>query len=87
MSFLSRPVLMTTAGCVVSGHHKASEAGAAVLRSGGNAMDAAVAASAVLSVAVPHMNGIGGDCIALYFDAASAATTVINGSGRAPLAA
>jgi gamma-glutamyltranspeptidase/glutathione hydrolase len=78
---------MTTAGCVVSGHHKASEAGAAVLRSGGNTIDAAVAASAVLSVAVPHMNGIGGDCIALYFDAASGTTTVINGSGRAPLAA
>lgn len=86
MTFIHRPILMTDAGAVVSGHHKASEAGAAVLRAGGNAMDAAIAASAALCVAIPHMNGIGGDCIALYFDAASGATTAINGSGRAPAA-
>lgn len=79
-----RPIVMTTAGAVVSGHHKASEAGAAVLRDGGNAMDAAVAASAALCVAIPHMNGLGGDCIALYFEAATGKVTAINGSGRAP---
>jgi gamma-glutamyltranspeptidase/glutathione hydrolase len=87
MTFVHRPVLMTEEGAVVSGHHKASEVGAAVLRDGGNAIDAAIAASAALCVAVPHMNGIGGDCIALYFDAETRSTTVINGSGRAPLAA
>jgi len=84
--FVHRPIVMTDAGVVVSGHHKASEAGAAVLRDGGNAMDAAVAASAALCVAIPHMNGVGGDCIALYFDAASGKTVAINGSGRAPAA-
>ncbi len=87
MTFVHRPILMTDAGAVVSGHHKASEAGAAVLRAGGNAIDATVAASAVLCVAIPHMNGLGGDCIALYFDAAARRTTAINGSGRAPLRA
>lgn len=79
-----RPIIMTDAGVVVSGHHKASEAGASVLREGGNAIDAAVAASAALSVAIPHMNGIGGDCIALYYDASRRQTIAINGSGRAP---
>lgn len=87
MTFVHRPILMSDAGAVVSGHHKASEAGAAVLRAGGNAIDAAVAASAVLCVAIPHMNGLGGDCIALHFDAATKQTTAINGSGRAPAAA
>lgn len=84
--FVHRPIVMGDAGMVVSGHHKASEAGAAVLRAGGNAMDAAVAASAVLCVAIPHMNGLGGDVIALHYDAASRRTTAINGSGRAPMA-
>jgi gamma-glutamyltranspeptidase/glutathione hydrolase len=85
--FVHRPILMSDAGIVVSGHHKASEAGAAVLRAGGNAMDAAIAASATLCVAIPHMNGLAGDAIALYHDAATRRVTAINGSGRAPAAA
>jgi len=85
--FVHRPIVMTDAGVVASGHHKASEAGASVLREGGNAIDAAVAASAVLSVAIPHMNGLGGDCIALYREAPSGQTFAINGSGRAPRSA
>ena len=79
-----RPIVMSDAGMVVSGHHKASEAGATVLRDGGNAIDAAVAASAVLAVAIPHMNGLGGDAIALHRDARSGRTFAINGSGCAP---
>lgn len=81
-----RPIVMTEAGVVASGHHRASEAGAAVLRDGGNAIDAAVATSAVLSVAIPHMSGLGGDAIALYYEARSGQTFSINGSGRAPSA-
>lgn len=84
MSFTHRPVVMSDAGIVVSGHHRASEAGAAVLRQGGNAIDAAVAASAALAVAIPHMNGLGGDAIALYYEARSGRVTAINASGRAP---
>jgi hypothetical protein len=82
--FVHRPIVMTEAGAVVSGHQKASQAGASVLRSGGNAIDAAVAASAVLSVAMPHMSGLGGDAIALCFEAATSQTFSINGSGCAP---
>lgn len=84
MAFTHRPILMSDAGIVVSGHHKASEAGAAMLRRGGNAMDAAIAAAAALAVAIPHMNGLGGDAIGLFYDAREDKVTAINGSGRAP---
>ncbi|WP_110647489.1 gamma-glutamyltransferase family protein [Salinicola peritrichatus] len=87
MTFTHRPILMSERGMVVSGHHQASEAGAAVLRQGGNAFDAAAAAAATLAVAVPHMNGLGGDAIALAYHAESDETFAINGSGRSPQAA
>jgi gamma-glutamyltranspeptidase/glutathione hydrolase len=79
-----RPIVMTTGGIVVAGHHLAAEAGAEVLREGGNAMDAAVAAAAALAVAIPPMNGIGGDAIVLHFERKSGKVTTINGSGAAP---
>lgn len=82
--FVHRPIVMTSRGLVVAGHHKAAEAGAAVLREGGNAMDAAVAAAATLTVAIPHMNSVGGDCFALWFDAKRGYVAAINGSGGAP---
>jgi gamma-glutamyltranspeptidase/glutathione hydrolase len=46
---------------VVAPHHLAAQAGLAVLREGGNALEAAVAAAAVIAVVYPHMNSIGGD--------------------------
>jgi gamma-glutamyltranspeptidase/glutathione hydrolase len=84
---ISRPIIFSQAGMVVSGHHRASEAGASILRAGGNALDAAIAASAALCVAVPNMNGLGGDCFALFYDAKRNNVTCINGSGAAPAAA
>lgn len=48
-------------GMVVAPHRAAAEAGAEILRSGGNAIEAAIAAAATIAVVYPHMNGIGGD--------------------------
>lgn len=48
-------------GMVVAPHHLAAEAGLAVLRDGGNAIEAMIAAAATIAVVYPHMNGLGGD--------------------------
>ena len=70
--------------CVATPHYLASHAGAAVLRDGGNAMDAAITANLVLGVVAPYSCGIGGDCFAVVWDGSLHG---YNGSGRAPAAA
>jgi len=70
--------------CLATPHYLATHAGAAVLHTGGNAMDAAIAANLVLAVVAPYTCGVGGDCFALVWDGDLHG---YNGSGRAPATA
>src|SRR5262252_7413160 len=79
-----RSVVMTDRGIVATSHYLASQAGARVLAQGGSAMDAAIAANAVLGVTEPMMNGIGGDLFAIYWDAKTGKLYGLNASGWAP---
>ena len=64
---VQKPAVQTAGGLVVSQHHLASDAGARVLAAGGNAVDAAVAASFVVSTVEPWMSGLGGGgCMLVY---------------------
>lgn len=72
-----------TGGMVCSVDHLASSAGVAMLRAGGNAVDAAIATSAVLAVTTQHMCGMGGDLFAMIHAPGMTAPEVLNSSGRA----
>src|SRR6266568_5582515 len=74
-------------GMVATPHVLASESGLAALRAGGNALDAAIAAAATISVVYPHMNGVGGDNFWLIYDATTSRLTALCGAGRAARAA
>ena len=78
-----RPVTLAPHGMVTSPHSLASAAGIDVLRSNGSAIDAAIAASAVLAVVYPHMTGLGGDAFWLVHDGRSGEVKYLNGGGKA----
>lgn len=80
---MMRPDVMGREAAVTSDHVLASMAGAAVLRRGGNAVDAAITMAAVLAVVRPHMNGVGGDNFLLIREAKTGRVYALNGSGRA----
>ena len=77
-------MVITPRGIVGTSQTLASQAGAQVLARGGNAMDAAIAANAVLGVVEPMSCGIGGDLFAIYWEAKTGKLTGINASGWAP---
>jgi gamma-glutamyltranspeptidase / glutathione hydrolase len=79
-----RSAVMTDRGIVATSHYLASQAGAQILAKGGTAMDAAIAANAVLGVTEPMNNGIGGDLFLIYWDAKSGKLYGLNSSGWAP---
>ena len=82
---LSRSVVMAPSGMVATSHTLAAQAGVEVLKRGGNAIDAAIAANAVLGVVEPMSCGIGGDLFAIVWDAKSRKLYGLNASGRSPL--
>jgi gamma-glutamyltranspeptidase / glutathione hydrolase len=80
----ARSMVISRYGIVATSHTLASVAGAQILSRGGSAVDAAIAANAVLAVTEPMMCGMGGDLFAIYFEAASGKLYGINASGWAP---
>src|SRR5580700_8841109 len=80
----ARSMVITRYGIVATSHVQASVAGAQILERGGSAVDAAIAANAVLGVTEPMMNGMGGDLFAIYWDAKTGKLYGLNASGWAP---
>ena len=82
--FASRSEVIGTNGMVATSHPLATQIGLDVLKSGGNAVDAAIAANAALGLMEPTGNGIGGDLFAIVWDAKTKKLYGLNASGPAP---
>ncbi|WP_162833370.1 gamma-glutamyltransferase [Streptomyces sp. CB09001] len=80
----TRPTLRGSFGMCASTHWLATATAQSVLERGGNAFDAAVAGAFVLHVAEPHLNGPGGDLVAVLATAADPSPLVLAGQGHAP---
>lgn len=84
--FGKKPLARGANGMVITSNPHASRAAVDILKSGGNACDAALCASAVQAVTEPHMTTITGKLSMLYLDAASGKLSYLNGGMNAPLA-
>src|SRR5713101_5267635 len=82
-----RPTLMGTRGMIATEHYLSTEAGMRILQAGGNACDAAVAATLAEGVLNPHMHTFGGEISALVYNARDKKVFSINGDTVAPKAA
>jgi gamma-glutamyltranspeptidase/glutathione hydrolase len=81
---VGRSVVSTKLGIVAANHPLAAAAGVDMLHRGGNAIDAAIAANAMMGLVEPASNGIGGDLFVLYNQAKTGKTVGLNASGWAP---
>jgi gamma-glutamyltranspeptidase/glutathione hydrolase len=84
--FATRSVAVAKHGMVATSQPLATAVGVEILRAGGSAVDAAIAANAMLGLVEPTGCGIGGDLFAIVWDAQSRRLAGLNGSGRSPRA-
>lgn len=83
-TFATRSEVIATHGMVATSHPLATQIGLDVLKKGGTAIDAAIAANAALGLMEPVSNGVGGDLFAIVWDAKTKKLYGYNGSGRSP---
>src|SRR2546428_8393536 len=83
-AMLSEQPVLGTRGMVACAHYLATEAGLSILTQGGNAIDAAIAANAAMTVVYPSSCSAGGDIFLLILEAKSRRLYALNGSGRGP---
>src|SRR6266516_1596106 len=83
-AMISEQPVFASRGMVACAHYLATRAGVHILTQGGNAIDAAIAANATMTVVYPSTSSAGGDVFMLIWDAKSRKLYALNGSGRAP---
>lgn len=83
-TFQTRSPVLAEHGMVCTSHPLASQIGLDILKQGGNAIDAAIAANAALGLMEPTGCGVGGDLFAIVWDAKTQKLYGLNGSGRSP---